>query len=70
MAHSARRAGAQSKRAGWLTKTGYRSFVKYYKVDMTEAKPDTASHRVRSMISLFVRCDDVRPLNTDPNILG
>ncbi|MDI8954398.1 hypothetical protein MJO10_32395, partial [Salmonella enterica subsp. enterica serovar Anatum] len=40
-------------------------FVKYYKVDMTEAqKPDTASYRTFN--DFFVRPlrDDVRPLNT------
>lgn len=59
-----------SKRAGWLTKLVIDLFVKYYKVDMTEAqKPDTASYRTFN--DFFVRPlrDDVRPLNTDPNIL-
>jgi phosphatidylserine decarboxylase len=44
--------------------------VKYYKVDMKEAqKPDTASYRTFN--DFFVRPlrDDVRPLNTDPNVL-
>lgn len=59
-----------SKRAGWLTKLVIDLFVKYYKVDMKEAqKPDTASYR--SFNDFFVRPlrDDVRPVNTDPNIL-
>ncbi|MGS9164870.1 archaetidylserine decarboxylase, partial [Salmonella enterica subsp. enterica serovar Infantis] len=34
------------KRAGWLTKLVIDLFVKYNKVDITEAqKPDTASYR-------------------------
>jgi phosphatidylserine decarboxylase len=59
-----------SKRAGWLTKLVIDLFVKYYKVDMKEAqKPDTASYRTFN--DFFVRPlrDDVRPLNTDPNVL-
>lgn len=59
-----------SKRAGWLTKLVIDMFVKFYKVDMAEAqKPDTASYRTFN--DFFVRPlrDDVRTLNTDPNIL-
>lgn len=59
-----------SKRAGWLTKLVIDLFVKYYKVDMKEAqKPDTAAYRTFN--DFFVRPlrDDVRPLNTDPNVL-
>lgn len=59
-----------SKRAGWLTKLVIDLFVRFYKVDMKEAqKPDTASYRTFN--DFFVRAlrDDVRPLNTDPNIL-
>ncbi|EHM51831.1 archaetidylserine decarboxylase [Yokenella regensburgei] len=59
-----------SKRAGWLTKLVIDLFVKYYKVDMTEAqKPDTASYRTFN--DFFVRPlrDDIRPVNTDPNVL-
>ena len=59
-----------SKRAGWLTKLVIDLFVKYYKVDMKEAqKPDTASYRTFN--DFFVRPlrDDVRPINTDPNVL-
>lgn len=59
-----------SKRAGWLTKLVIDMFVKYYKVDMKEAqKPDTASYR--SFNEFFVRPlrDEVRPVNTDPNVL-
>lgn len=60
-----------SKRAGWLTKLVIDLFVKYYKVDMKEAqKPDTAAYRTFN--DFFVRPlrDDVRPLNTDPNVLN
>jgi len=59
-----------SKRAGWLTKLVIDLFVKYYKVNMAEAqKPDTASYRTFN--DFFVRPlrDEVRPVNTDPNIL-
>ncbi|WP_437886878.1 archaetidylserine decarboxylase [Phytobacter sp. V91] len=59
-----------SKRAGWLTKLVIDLFVKYYKVDMQEAqKPDTASYRTFN--DFFVRPlrEDVRPQNTDPNVL-
>lgn len=45
-----------SKRAGWLTKLVIDLFVKYYKVDMTEAQNPIPPAIVRSMISLFVRC--------------
>ncbi len=71
MAHSRPAGWGASKRAGWLTKLVIDLFVKYYKVDMTEAqKPDTASYRTFN--DFFVRPlrDDVRPLNTDPNIPG
>ncbi|MFS2224299.1 archaetidylserine decarboxylase [Pantoea sp. B65] len=59
-----------SKRAGWLTKAVIDIFVWYYKVDMSEAqKPDTAAYRTFN--DFFVRPlrDDVRPLDTDPNLL-
>ena len=57
-----------SKRAGWLTKLVIDLFVKYYKVDMKEAqKPDTAAYRTFNDFSCAAR--DVRPLNTDPNVL-
>ncbi len=59
-----------SKRAGWLTKLVIDLFVKAYKVNMSEAqKPDTASYRTFN--DFFVRAlrDEVRPLNTDPNVL-
>ena len=60
-----------SKRAGWLTKAVIDSFVWFYKVDMSEAqKADTATYRTFN--DFFVRPlrDDVRPIDTDPNLLG
>jgi len=59
-----------SKRAGWLTKAVIDSFVWFYKVDMSEAqKADTATYRTFN--DFFVRPlrDDVRPIDTDPNLL-
>lgn len=59
-----------SKRGGWLTKAVIDIFVWFYKVDMNEAqKPDTASYRTFN--DFFVRPlrDDVRPIETDPNLL-
>ncbi len=59
-----------SKRAGWLTKLVIDLFVKYYKVDMKEAqKPDTASYRTFNEFFVRPLRDEVRPLNTDPNVL-
>ncbi len=59
-----------SKRAGWLTKLVIDLFVKYYKVDMKEAqKPDTASYRTFNEFFVRPLRDDVRPVNTDPNVL-
>jgi len=59
-----------SKRAGWLTKLVIDLFVKYYKVDMKEAqKPDTASYRTFNEFFVRPLRDDVRPLDTDPNVL-
>ena len=58
-----------SKRAGWLTKLVIDLFVKYYKVDMKEAqKPDTASYRTFNEFFVRPLRDDVRPVNTDPNV--
>ncbi len=59
-----------SKRAGWLTKAVIDLFVKYYKVNMSEAlRSDTASYRTFN--DFFVRPlrDGVRPVNNDPNVL-
>ncbi|RWR02856.1 phosphatidylserine decarboxylase [[Pantoea] beijingensis] len=59
-----------SKRAGWLTKAVIDLFVRYYKVDMSEAqKPDTATYRTFN--DFFVRPlrDDARPIDADPNLL-
>ncbi len=69
MAHSHGGETGASKRAGWLTKLVIDLFVKYYKVDMTEAQNGYRQLIVRSMIS-FVRPlrDDDASLNTDPNI--
>ena len=59
-----------SKRAGWLTKLVIDLFVKYYKVNMSEAqKPDTASYRTFNEFFVRPLRDEVRPLNTDPNVL-
>lgn len=59
-----------SKRAGWLTKLVIDLFVKYYKVDMKEAqKPDTDSYRTFNEFFVRPLRDDVRPINTDPNVL-
>ncbi|WP_435928057.1 archaetidylserine decarboxylase [Dryocola sp. BD613] len=59
-----------SKRAGWLTKLVIDLFVKYYKVNMAEAqKPDTASYRTFNDFFIRPLRDEVRPVNTDPNIL-
>ena len=59
-----------SKRAGWLTKLVIDLFVKYYKVNMKEAqKPDTASYRTFNEFFVRPLRDDVRPVNTDPNVL-
>ncbi|MBF9772447.1 archaetidylserine decarboxylase [Enterobacter asburiae] len=59
-----------SKRAGWLTKLVIDLFVKYYKVDMKEAqKPDTTSYRTFNEFFVRPLRDEVRPLNTDPNVL-
>ncbi|WP_058912496.1 archaetidylserine decarboxylase [Entomohabitans teleogrylli] len=58
------------KRAGWLTKLVIDLFVKYYKVNMDEAqRSDTASYRTFN--DFFVRPlrEEVRPVNTDPNVL-
>jgi len=60
-----------SKRAGWLTKLVIDLFVKYYKVNMSEAqKPDTASYRTFNEFFVRPLRDEVRPLNTDPNVLS
>ena len=59
-----------SKRAGWLTKLVIDLFVKYYKVDMKEAqKPDTASYRTFNEFFVRPLRDEVRPIDTDPNVL-
>ena len=60
-----------SKRAGWLTKLVIDLFVKYYKVDMKEAqKPDTASYRTFNEFFVRPLRDEVRPIDTDPNVLA
>ena len=62
--------GGASKRAGWLTKLVIDLFVKYYKVDMKEAqKPDTASYRTFNEFFVRPLRDEVRPIDTDPNVL-
>ncbi len=44
-------------------------FVKYYKVDMKEAqKPDTASYRTFNEFFVRPLRDEVRPIDTDPNV--
>ncbi len=59
-----------SKRAGWLTKLVIDLFVKYYKVDMKEAqKPDTASYRTFNEFFVRPLRDEVRPIDTNPNVL-
>ena len=59
-----------SKRAGWLTKLVIDLFVKYYKVDMKDAqKPDTASYRTFNEFFVRPLRDEVRPIDTDPNVL-
>ncbi|MEN1443792.1 phosphatidylserine decarboxylase, partial [Pseudomonas aeruginosa] len=64
------KARGASKRAGWLTKLVIDLFVKYYKVDMKEAqKPDTASYRTFNEFFVRPLRDEVRPIDTDPNVL-
>lgn len=58
------------KRGGWLTKLVIDLFVRAYKVDMKEAqKPDTASYRTFNEFFVRPLRDDVRPIDTDPNVL-
>ncbi len=69
VAHSPRRAGARKQTSG-LAETGHRPFRKILQGRHERAqKPDTASYRTSTEFFVRPLRDEVRPVDTDPNVL-
>ncbi len=58
------------REAGWLTRLVINLFVRVYRVDMQEAQqPDIAAYRTFNDFFTRPLRDDVRPIDSDPNVL-